>query len=965
MSKQLESVLLQSGLISDLQARRAQGRVTQGAGSFVEILVKDERVPEDTIADLFTQRLKVPRARVATFLADQEALRKVNEKLARKHLSLPLAVEGRVLVMAMADPTDYRAIQDIEFASAMTVKPMAATLSEVLQGIEERYGAESRIGSFLENVPDTSEIQIVADDQSAVSVDESGEMEATDATPVVKMCNLVISDALKMAASDVHIEPALHDLQVRMRVDGVLRDYARVPKWLHGPVVSRLKILAKLDIAERRLPQDGRVNVQYQGRSIDLRVSTLPTHFGEKMVLRVLGGAKAPAIDTLGLAPTQQRQLETAIQQPQGMILVTGPTGSGKTTTLYGLLAWHHKPEVNIVTVEDPIEFQLAGISQVQVNPRAGLTFASALRSILRQDPDVILVGEMRDQETVEIACQAAMTGHMVLSTLHTNSAVGAVTRMLDLGVDSAVLATSLTLVIAQRLVRRICNECREEYEPGETVRQRAGLYGEHVRVYRGRGCPACGGTGFSGRIGIYEIYKPTNAIKKLINDRASEADMRMAARQAGLVPLREDAVAKIKAGITSPDEVLRVVQVDENEVPCPGCKALIEADFATCPYCRRNLKTNCKSCGQALRLEWALCPYCNTPTQPEEKPAAPQPVKVEVALSMPDTVVAVAPPVMDAPSAASAEPPIVVAAPRVVVAAPHVAPAPVAEVPLPADGVTDNTREPVPETAVETPAPAPAELADFHAIVEHTSLAERPVVFEPKTTPGELAATGAVPPAEPDVVERILSPTQTAGRATEVELAPAIEFVPGFEFRSVAESIQEPEVAALPDPAPEPSPALREPVPVAPLELMEPPAAPAVSPDPEADRRPLRALVVDDDDDIRMIVSATLRKMPVPIEVVQARDGAEAIERAREAPPDLAILDVMMPRMDGFDTCRALRADVRTAFVPILMLTASADQDSRTRGYLIGTDDYMAKPFLPVDLKLRVARLLRRTYGI
>ena len=380
-------------------------------------------------------------------------------------------------------------------------------------------------------------------------MDVADSVAATEVAPVVKMCNLVIYDALKSSASDVHIEPALHDLQVRMRVDGVLRDYTRVPKWLHGPVVSRLKILAKLDIAERRLPQDGRVNVHYQGRSVDLRVSTLPTHFGEKMVLRVLGGATAPAIDSLGLPPSQQRLLEAAIQQPQGMILVTGPTGSGKTTTLYALLAWHHKPEVNIVTVEDPIEFQLAGINQVQVNPKAGLTFASALRSILRQDPDVILVGEMRDRETVEIACQAAMTGHMVLSTLHTNSAVGAVTRMLDLGVDPAVLATSLSMVIAQRLVRRICTECREEYEPGEAVRNRAGMIGDRSPVYRGRGCPACGGTGFSGRIGIYEFFRPTNAIRKLINDRASEADMRMAARQAGMVPLREDAIAKIKAG--------------------------------------------------------------------------------------------------------------------------------------------------------------------------------------------------------------------------------------------------------------------------------------------------------------------------------------------------------------------------------------------------------------------------------
>jgi Tfp pilus assembly pilus retraction ATPase PilT/CheY-like chemotaxis protein len=620
-----------------------------------------------------------------------------------------------------------------------------------------------------------------------------------------------------------------------MRVDGVLRDYTRVPKWLHGPVVSRLKILAKLDIAERRLPQDGRVNVQYQGRSVDLRVSTLPTHFGEKMVLRVLGGASAPAIDTLGLAPSQQTLLQSAIQQPQGMILVTGPTGSGKTTSLYALLAWHHRPEVNIVTVEDPIEYQLAGVNQVQVNTKAGLTFASALRSILRQDPDVILVGEMRDHETVEIACQAAMTGHMVLSTLHTNSAVGAVTRMLDLGVDSAVLATSLTMVIAQRLVRRICNDCREEYEPGEAIRNRVGMSGDPTPVYRGRGCASCGGTGFTGRIGIYEIYRPTTAIRKLINDRASEADLRYAARQAGMVPLREDALAKIRAGVTSPDEVLRVVQIDENEVPCPGCKALIESDFASCPYCRKSLKTNCTGCGQPLRLEWSLCPYCNT-------------------------------------------------------------------------------------NALVQP------LAEETGEKERASMLSAPMLddaqFEPR------------PPVhdENDSRPAFDLPEEAAG--------------PQYIGPDLDAAVQK----AAPTPTPPPAAA--------------PPPKPAAV-DPHVGRRPLRVLVVDDDPDIRMIVSATLRKMAMPIEVVQAEDGAEAIEKAALATPDLVVLDVMMPRMDGFETCRALRENVRTAFVPILMLTASADQDSRTKGYLIGTDDYMAKPFLPVDLKLRVARLLRRTYGI
>jgi CheY-like chemotaxis protein len=451
----------------------------------------------------------------------------------------------------------------------------------------------------------------------------------------------------------------------------------------------------------------------------------------------------------------------------------------------------------------------------------------------------------MRDRETVEIACQAAMTGHMVLSTLHMNSAVGAVTRMLDLGVDSAVLATSLTLVIAQRLVRRICNECREEYEPGEAIRQRVGLFGDHVPVYRGRGCSACGGTGFAGRIGIYEFFKPTNAIKKLINDRASEADMRMAARQAGMVPLREDAIVKIKAGITSPDEVLRVVQVDENEVACPACKALIEADFATCPYCRKNLKANCRNCGQALRLEWALCPYCNTPTHDEPKAEAPQPVNVEVAVSMPE------------PVAPAAQRPPAPAAPIEVAAA--------------------FASEPPPEPAV---------------------------------------------PAEP--VPVLGSFFTESGARKDVPTAPP----------------------ARAEAAPGPVPA-------------------AVKTDAEAGRRALRVLVVDDDADIRTVVSATLRKLEVPVDVVQAVDGLDALEKVKTVTPDLVVLDVMMPRMDGFETCRALRENVRTAFVPILMLTASADQDSRTKGYLIGTDDYMSKPFMPLDLKMRIGRLLRKTYGI
>jgi len=838
MSKQLESLLRQSGLATEAQIRRVQDRVARDAGSFVDILVREERIPEEELANLFTERMKVPRARVATFLLDEDALRKVPERLARKHLCLPLAIEGRVLVLAMVNPIDYRAIQDVEFASALSIRPVVATHTEVLDGIDERYGAEDRIAAFLAKVPEAPDIQILSEDLNDIGLDVADSLVAAEVAPVVKMCNLIIYDAIKSNASDVHIEPALHDLQVRLRVDGVLRDYTRVPKWLHGPVVSRLKILAKLDIAERRLPQDGRVNVLFQGRSIDLRISTLPTHFGEKMVLRVLGGVSAPDIATLGLSQEQMAILETAVQQPQGMILVTGPTGSGKTTTLYALLAKHHKPEVNIVTVEDPIEYQLAGINQVQINPKAGLTFASALRSILRQDPDVILVGEMRDRETAEIAFQASMTGHMVLSTLHTNSAINAIGRMLDLGVDPTILSTSLTMVIAQRLVRRVCAECREEYEPEAGVRSRVGLVADNTPVFRGHGCTSCGGTGFSGRVGVYEIFRPTNAMRRLINDRGSEADLRYAARQAGMVLLREDALQKIKAGLTSPDEVLRVVQVDETEVPCPNCKALIEADFSTCPYCRHSLKNTCSSCGQALRLEWKLCPYCNTN-------ALVQPLAEELGEQ------------------------------------------------------TDRERHRESAARVEDMPFAP--MIDFEAVGSDST------------------AAGAV-----------VTRSETVGSDST-----------GAETVAV-----------------ESDPTAGGPTAGGPVAVESDPTAPA-------SQRRLRVLVVDDDADIRMIVSATLRKLPVPVDVVQAEDGVDALEKAAAATPDLVVLDVMMPRMDGFETCRHLRGNVRTAFVPILMLTASADQNSRTKGYLIGTDDYMAKPFLPIDLTMRIARLLRRTYGI
>ncbi len=929
MSKQLEIVLRHSGLLTPEQLQRLSDQARRRHGSLIEVVLKEGHVGEDALADAFAKYLRLPRVKLANSVSDPEALKKLPDKTARRYTCLPLSIEGKTMVVAMADPTDYHALQDIEFASGLAPRPVVASRTEVLDGIEERYAPEDRIGSFLANVPEVQDLQIVSEAQD-LEVDAGDARSEAEVAPVVKMVNLVVFDAIKSGASDLHIEPTLHDVHVRMRVDGVLRDYTHVPKWLHGPLISRLKILARLDIAERRLPQDGRINVQYQGRAIDIRVSTLPTHFGEKAVLRVLGGSMAPRIDRLGLSDDQLALLESAISQPQGMILVTGPTGSGKSTTLYALLAKRKSPEVNIITVEDPIEYQLAGINQVQVNTKAGLSFASVLRSILRQDPDVILVGEMRDEETAEVAFQASMTGHLVLSTLHTNSAVAAVPRLFDLNVDSSIVSTSLTLVIAQRLVRRNCDACKEPYRPDAATMQKVGLGTAEGPVYRGRGCPTCGGTGFSGRLGIYEFFKPTSAIRKLIHEKAGEVELRNAARQAGMKLLREDALDKIRQGLTSPEEVLRVVQVDESEVPCPNCRALIEPEFSVCPYCLFTIKRTCGSCGQTLKPDWKACPYCNASLQVQSL-AEPLASNADRYAERPPTAAHRG----RAPRRDDGDRPVADASPshreaqrrtfdESDQASPGGAPRPQGEVERGSDW------------------PSGLRVIDFDSIAPPATTGEKLA-----STPRTRRPAGATRPLKPAAPE----PDLPLEPALPVGAKP--DLVIDDEPAPLPPMPDQPPAAA--PPPPEPPPAAT--VPVTP----PPPPAPAAGPP----TRRLRVLVVDDDEDIRQVVSFTLRKLPMGVDVVQAGDGQEAVEKATETPPDLVVLDVMMPRMDGFETCEALRRNVRTAFVPILMLTASADETSRTKGYLVGTDDYMSKPFLPPDLNLRVTRLLRRTYGL
>jgi type IV pilus assembly protein PilB len=671
----------------------------------------------------------------------------------------------------MSNPLDQEAIRHVEFATSHRVKPAVAVRSQVAEAIAHIYKREGAFDALLADVPATSSVELM---RQQTEGDGQKELQSltreAEQAPIVKMVNLILLEAFNAKASDIHIEPGPNAVVVRYRVNGILEDSLQVPKWVHGPAIARIKVMAKLDITERRVPQDGHLSVRHRDAIVDVRVSSLPTTYGEKVVMRVLDPSIGPRrLADLGFEDGDLETVRRVIQRPEGMILVTGPTGSGKTTTLYAVLQEILSPELNIVTIENPVEYQVKGVSQVEVNEKQGLTFSSVLRSVLRQDPDVILVGEIRDKETAQIAFQAAQTGHLVLSTLHTNDTVATITRLLDLGVEPFVVAPSLLAVVAQRLVRSVCPACAAPAAADDAAAAALGLR-DRSRLRRGRGCPACRKSGFAGRIGCYEVLPVTRRIQQLVEQHAAESAIRVAAEQDGMRSLRDDARLKVEKGVTTPDEVVRVVQFESRGPTCPSCAASVEDSFTMCPYCRAQLRLTCGGCGVVLKKEWAACPFCGAQSQPV---AAPPPTQVAAAES----------------------------------------------------------------------APAP----------------------------------------ESSAVGRIDVP---------------------------------------------------------------------------------RVLVVDDHDDVRDLVRRAILKSPFPVEVELASNGPEALAKVAARTPHLIVLDVMMPGMDGFEVCRKLRADLKTALIPVLMLTARDDADSKRMGFLAGTDDYVVKPFDRPELIARVQRLLERSYG-
>ncbi|MDP4014754.1 MAG: ATPase, T2SS/T4P/T4SS family [Candidatus Nanopelagicales bacterium] len=551
---ELGEILLAAGLIEREQLKCALEKQRASGGTLGQILVDAGDLSEGQLVALLAAEGGLPFMDLADVTVDGSAMGRVPGVVCRKHHVIPVAIEDGALVLAMADPADVVAIDDVRALTGMDVRIAIATRRDVDAAIDRLYRADSD----LDDLTTVMDVEEQPEDLAALR-------QVIEDAPIVKFVNLLITQGIQDDASDIHLEPNERDLSVRFRIDGVLHEVMRSPRSIHAGVVSRLKIMADMDIAERRVPQDGRLSVTARGRQVDLRVASLPTVWGEKLVLRILdSGTSRLDLSDLGFSPSNYDKYSESFFKPYGMIMVTGPTGSGKSTTLYATLNILNRPEVNIITVEDPVEYRLAGISQIQTHPKAGLTFASALRSILRADPDIVLIGEVRDHETAQIAVEAALTGHLVLTTLHTNDAPGSVNRLIEMGIEPFLVGSALDCVLAQRLARRLCTHCREEFKPTHETLTAARFplaEGEPVPVlYRAKGCSKCAKTGYKGRIALHEVMRVSETIERLTVERATTSEITEAAKAEGMRSLRDDGMQKVLEGVTSLDEILRVV---------------------------------------------------------------------------------------------------------------------------------------------------------------------------------------------------------------------------------------------------------------------------------------------------------------------------------------------------------------------------------------------------------------------
>jgi type IV pilus assembly protein PilB len=567
VSRRLGDLLVNEGLISHEQLQRALSEQKGSNEKLGTILVRLGLIQEDQLIGFLSRQYGIPSITLSQLDIDPEVVKLVPAQIARKYEVLPVKRTGNALTLAMADPTNVFALDDVAFMTNLQVLPVVASQGAIRQTIERIY--EPQASALTEVITamegETPDVEVVegGEDVAPSKVDIFELKDASEEAPVVKLVNLILTDAIRRGASDIHLEPYEKVFRVRYRIDGVLQEMMAPPKRLEAALLSRVKIMANLDIAERRLPQDGRIKIRYSSREIDLRVSTLPTIFGEKIVMRILDKeALTLDLSKLGFDDWSMENFKKSIHTPYGMILITGPTGSGKTTTLYSAIHTINSPDINIMTAEDPVEYNLKGINQVQVNEEIGRTFAAVLRSFLRQDPDVILVGETRDLETAQIAIRAALTGHLVFSTLHTNDAPSTIARLQDMGIPPFLVASSVLMVLAQRLARRVCKECRDPYEADEESLTPYGHVPQglgRVTLYKGKGCQACNFTGMKGRTAMYEVMPVSPEIRELILRGATATEIRDLAQQQGMKTLRQAGLLKVLEGQTTAEEILRV----------------------------------------------------------------------------------------------------------------------------------------------------------------------------------------------------------------------------------------------------------------------------------------------------------------------------------------------------------------------------------------------------------------------
>jgi len=637
LRKKIGECLIQAGLITEADLQTALTEHKRTGERVGVVLVRMNLATEKQIAKALALQLGFPYINLAENPPDPTAVVLIPKEVALKRVCVAVVLEKNLLTVAMSDPLLFSLVQDLEFQTGYRIKQVVATRGDINDAIQTGYpdkalmrttpesrselavsaqAARNRPGAPAVEVP-AAETALARRVEEEVFEPVAGVKERSEAAPIIDLVDLVVKSAIKSKASDIHVEPMEKGVLIRHRLDGLLKEVMDLPKWVHEGLIARLKIMAGMDIAEKRLPQDGRLRSSAEdGTEVDFRVSTLRTLFGEKIVMRVLDHRKGvPALEEIGISAAALEEVREFLRHQHGMILVVGPTGSGKTTTLSSALKSVQSEKTNIITIEDPIEYQIPGVNQTQINEKIKLTFASALRSILRQDPDVILLGEIRDSETAKIAMQAAQTGHLVLSTLHTDNAPSVVTRLMDIGAEPYVIASALVGVVAQRLVRRLCVHCRRQYTPPPDVLRSLNISdadAASIPFYKSVGCDQCNHTGYRGRIGIYEVMRITDKLRRLISAKAGEDQLREAAVSGGMITLGEDGLAKVRSGVTTPEELLRVVtEVREMRTLCSGCGTAVGVDFNACPHCGKRVGGGCPHCGRAMQPGWNFCPYC------------------------------------------------------------------------------------------------------------------------------------------------------------------------------------------------------------------------------------------------------------------------------------------------------------------------------------------------------------------